>query len=156
MAAPETRHFRLDELCALAELPPRTVRYYIQLGLVDRPIGETRAAYYTGEHLAQLLQIRKWTQAGLSLERIRELLLGAPPEVPPKPRGAGTVEVWSHLVVAEGVELMVDPSRAGLGPEQVRALFAGVGGVMQRIHHDTDTNSNMNRDKHRKGKERSQ
>lgn len=155
MAAPDTRHFRFDELCALAELPPRTVRYYIQLGLVDRPIGETRAAYYTGEHLAQLLQIRKWTQAGLSLERIRELLQGAPPEVPARPRGAGTVEVWSHLVVDDGVELMVDPSRAGLGPEQVRALFAGVGEVMQRIRHDADTNRNTHPNKHRKGKERS-
>lgn len=154
MATPDTRRFRFDELCALTELPPRTVRYYIQLGLVDRPIGETRAAYYTGEHVGQLLQIRKWTQAGLSLERIRELLQGEPPEVPARSRGAGTVEVWSHLVVADGVELMVDPARAGLGPEQVRALFAGVGELMQRIRHGTETNRDTNRDKHRKGKER--
>ncbi len=146
MPTADTRRFRFDELCALAELPPRTVRYYVQLGLVDRPIGETRAAYYTGEHLGQLLQIRKWSQAGVSLERIRELLQGAPPEVPARPRGAGSVEVWSHLVVAEGVELMVDPARAGLGPEQVRALFAGVGELMNRIRDRNKT--------HRKGEER--
>lgn len=133
MPTPDARRFRLDELCALADLPPRTLRYYMQLGLVDRPIGETRAAYYTGEHLDQLLQVRKWTQAGVSLERIRELLHGEPPEVPPKPRGPGTVEVWSHLVVADGVELAVEPGRAGLGLEQVRELFAGVGELMKRI-----------------------
>ena len=49
------RTYTLDELCTLAELPKRTVRYYIQLGLVDRPIGETRAAHYTSRQLEQLL-----------------------------------------------------------------------------------------------------
>lgn len=116
-----------DQLCVLAELPRRTVRYYIQLGLVDRPIGETRAAYYTDQHLQQLLTIRKWTDAGLSLERVRELLEGADPAVPPpRPRKAGSVEVTSHLIVADGVELVVEPGRAGLKPEQVRKLFRAV------------------------------
>jgi DNA-binding transcriptional MerR regulator len=63
----------LDELCILAGVPPRTVRYYIQLGLVDRPDGETRAARYTARHLGQLQQIRRWTDEGLSLERVREI-----------------------------------------------------------------------------------
>ena len=61
----------LADLCVLADLPPRTVRYYVQIGLVDRPEGETRAARYGARHLEQLLQIRKWTAAGVSLERIR-------------------------------------------------------------------------------------
>lgn len=117
----------LDQLCILAELPRRTVRYYIQLGLVDRPIGETRAAYYTDQHLQQLLTIRKWTDAGLSLERIRQLLEGADPAVPPPaPRKPGSVEVMSHLIVADGVELVIEPGRAGLKPEEVRKLFKSV------------------------------
>lgn len=124
-AAP--RQLSLDQLCALVELPRRTVRYYIQLGLVERPIGETRAAYYTDRHIEQLLTIRKWTDAGLSLERVRELLEGVDPEVPPpRPRKPGSVEVMSHLVVADGVELVIEPARAGLRPEQVRALFKAV------------------------------
>jgi DNA-binding transcriptional MerR regulator len=125
-ASPTDRSFSLDELAALADLPRRTVRYYIQLGLVDRPVGETRAAHYTTWHVEQLLAIRKWTQAGVSLERIRELLSGEVPPVPPRPRGAGSVEVWSHLVLADSVELMLEPGRAGLSPTQVRAFFRGV------------------------------
>ena len=31
--------YSFDALCTLVELPARTVRYYIQLGLVDRPDG---------------------------------------------------------------------------------------------------------------------
>ena len=126
-SADTARSLSLDQLCILAELPRRTVRYYIQIGLVDRPIGETRAAYYTDSHLQQLLTIRKWTDAGLSLERIRELLEGADPAVPPpRPRKAGSVEVMSHLIVADGVELVIEPGRAGLKPEEVRSLFKQV------------------------------
>jgi DNA-binding transcriptional MerR regulator len=132
-APPETRAFTLDELATLADLPRRTVRYYIQLGLVDRPIGETRAAHYLSSHLEQLLQIRKWTAAGVSLERIRELLSGEPPPVPQRPRGAGSVEVWSHLVVTDGVELTLEPSRAGLAPEEVREFFRGVLALYENI-----------------------
>ena len=128
-----TRTYSLDELCTLAELPRRTVRYYIQMGLLDRPLGETRAARYTGRHLEQLLQVRKWADAGVSLERIRELLHGAPPPVPPRPRGSGTVEVWSHLVVADGIEITLEPGRAGLTPEQARAFFKGVLALHQNI-----------------------
>lgn len=118
--------FSLDELCALAELPKRTVRYYIQIGLLARPEGEKRGAHYLASHLEQLLRIRKFTQSGISLERIREVLSGEPSPVPPRPRGAGTVEVWSHLVVADGLEITIEPGRAGLSAEQVRQLFRAV------------------------------
>jgi DNA-binding transcriptional MerR regulator len=131
--SPASRTFTLDELCTLVDLPKRTVRYYIQLGLVDRPEGETRAARYFPRHVEQLLQVRKWTDAGVSLERIRELLSGEVPPVPPRPRSPGTVEVWSHLVVADGVELALEPTRAGLSPEAARALFTGVLALYQDI-----------------------
>lgn len=123
----DPKTFSLDEVAALAELPRRTVRYYIQSGLIDRPEGVGKGAYYTRRHVEQLLSVRKWQLAGLSLERIGELLR-KPDDglVPPAPRRAGTVEVWSHLVVAEGVELTLEPGRAGLTPEQVRAFFRAV------------------------------
>jgi DNA-binding transcriptional MerR regulator len=121
------KRFTLDEIAALAELPRRTVRYYIQIGLVDRPHGVGKGAYYTQHHVEQLLLIRKWQLAGLSLERIGELLKNqAAGPLPPAPRRPGTVEVWSHLVVADGVELALEPGRAGLTPEQVRAFFRAV------------------------------
>ena len=111
------------------------MRYYIQQGLVDRPIGEKRAAYYTASHLEQLLTIRKWQNAGLSLDRIREILAGpdAGTLPPARPRGAGTVEVWSHLVVADGLEVTLEPGRAGLSPEEVRAFFRGARSLYEHI-----------------------
>ena len=118
--------YPLAELCVLADLPPRTVRYYVQIGLVDRPQGETRAARYGSTHLEQLLLIKKWTAAGVSLERIRELLHGGQPPVPPRERAIGSVSVCSHLSVADGIEVVIDPQRAGLSPEAVRQFIKGV------------------------------
>lgn len=135
MDVPE-RRFTLDELAALATLPKRTVRYYIQLGLVSRPIGETRAASYAREHLEQLFAIQKWQKAGVSLERIAELLSGEADRAalpPPRPRSAGTVEVWSHVVLADGVELHIEPGRAGLSPEQLRELAKRVANAFESI-----------------------
>lgn len=133
------RIFTLDELCELVSLPKRTVRYYIQIGLVDRPSGETRAARYVASHLEQLIQVRKWTEAGLALDRIRELMASPEGEMPPaRRRGAGSVEVWSHLVVAEGVELMLEPGRAGLSPQEVRRLYREVLSVYARLRESND------------------
>lgn len=138
MAAPNSPELSLDELSTLANLPRRTVRYYIQRGLVDRPIGETRGAHYTQRHLQQLLQIRKWTEAGLSLEAVRELLDDDGTERPlPRPK-PGTVTVRSHLAVAPGIELVVEPGEAGLPPEAVRQLFEAVRAVHEQIVAGTD------------------
>ena len=125
--------YQLSELCALADLPIRTVRYYVQQGLVDRPEGETRAARYGQKHLDQLLLIKKWTAAGLSLERIRELLAGEDAAVPERSKRRGTIEVVSRLHIADGVELVINPSRAGLIPEQVRELSRGVMALFDAI-----------------------
>lgn len=118
--------YTLSELCVLADLPVRTVRYYVQNGLVDKPEGETRAARYGARQLEQVLQIKKWTAAGVSLDRIRELLHGEEAPVPARIRKPGAVEVWSHLYVSDGLEVVIEPGRAQMSPEQVRVFTRGV------------------------------
>lgn len=131
--APARERFSIDELSTLAGVTPRTVRYYIAEGLVDRPVGEKRGAHYVRRHLEQLLLIRRWTSAGLSLERVRELLSGAPEDpVPRRPR-PGSVEVWSRVAVADGLEIHVEPGRADLTPEQVRRFVRGVSALYRQV-----------------------
>jgi len=112
------------------------VRYYVQIGLVDRPEGETRAARYGTAQLNQLLLIKKWTAAGLSLERIRDLLHGEQAPVPARARAIGSVEVRSHLMIAEGIELVIEPGRAGLSPAQVRSFIKDVMAAFAQISGD--------------------
>ena len=135
----DQQNFTLDEIAALAELPRRTVRYYIQTGLIDRPQGVGKGAFYTQHHIEQLVLVRKWQLAGLSLDKIGDVLKQqASGPLPPTPRRSGTVEVWSHLVVAEGVEVNLEPGRAGLSPEQVRAFFRGVTRLYQQVQESED------------------
>jgi DNA-binding transcriptional MerR regulator len=135
-----SQSFSLDELCALTDLSKRTVRYYVQLGLVNRPEGETRAAKYSPQHLEQLLLIKKWTAAGVSLDRIRELLQGGPAPVPDRGRRPGSLEVCSHLHVAEGIELVIEPTRAGLSPEQLRSFVRSVLQAYEALQNNPDNN----------------
>ena len=53
--------------------------------------------------------------------------------VPERSKRRGTIEVVSRLHIADGVELVIEPSRAGLTPEQVRELSRGVMALFDAI-----------------------
>jgi DNA-binding transcriptional MerR regulator len=129
----ESQTFSLDELCTLTDFSKRTVRYYMQLGLVDRPIGETRSAHYTSSHLDQLLRVKQLTGAGVSLERIREVMAGGDTPVPTRQRRPGSIEVRSHLFVAPGLEIQISPEEAGMTPEQVRTFVREVMQAAEKV-----------------------
>lgn len=136
----------LQQLSDQAQVPVRTVRYYIQKGLLPGPEGEKRGAFYTEGHLAELIRIRTWQGAGLSLDAIAGLLQAGsqPPLAPARP---GVVEVRSHLTIADGLELVVAPDRAGLTQAQLRTLFRRVQELYeecagQQIAREQDRDSN--------------
>jgi len=139
----KSQRFTLDAICALVEMNKRKVRFYIQKELMDRPEGIGKGAFYTHKHLEQLLSIRKWKDAGLTLDRIQEILGGEKntyhsnkPIPPPLLKKRGSVEVWSHLHVDEGFELHIEPSRAGLSPDQVRILFREVMNLYRKMREE--------------------
>ena len=126
--------YTVDDLTQLTDLPKRTIRYYLQLGLVDRPVGETRAAHYLPSHLEQLLRVKKLADARVPLERIRKVMDGEA-EGPPlaDTRTPGSLEVKTHLYVQPGVEIQISPEQSGLSPEQIRALLKEVMAATQRV-----------------------
>ena len=128
-----SKTFSLDELCTLTDLPKRTVRYYMQMGLVDRPIGETRAAHYLTAHLDQLLKVKQLSDAGISLERIADIQNGEELPIPTKPRKPGDIQVKSQVHIAPGIELQISPEEANMSPEQIRALVKAVMKTIQEI-----------------------
>lgn len=132
--------YGFEELCNLVELPSRRVRYYIQMGLVDRPDGQNKGARYAARHVEQLLSVKKWQAAGLALERIRELLHGDASELPPKSRTPGSVEIWSRLTVAPGIELNVEAGASGLSPEELRSFFRRVSAAYQETKNERKGN----------------
>jgi Ca-activated chloride channel family protein len=75
----------IGELADQAGVTPRTIRYYVELGLLPPPSGPGPKAEYSDEHLKRLLFIKGLQIRRLSLEEIRAYLKeedGAPLDMP--------------------------------------------------------------------------
>jgi DNA-binding transcriptional MerR regulator len=130
----------------------RAVRYYIGLGLVDRPLGyRGNAALYGPRHLLQLLAIKALQAQGAGLPEVQRRLLGRddqelrgllpplrrPVPPPPSPPTATAIDArWQlELELAPGVRLQVDAAALpNLDPDQLaealrRALVAALKNV---------------------------
>jgi DNA-binding transcriptional MerR regulator len=84
--------YSLPDLCGLADVTPRTVRYYISQGLLRSPGTSGPGARYDDGHLARLRLIRRLQREHLPLAEIRARLAAltddeaiAQVEGPPEP-----------------------------------------------------------------------
>jgi Ca-activated chloride channel family protein len=64
-------NYKLDELAAAAGVSPRTVRYYVQRGLLPAPAFRGRDTAYSGEHLLRLRAIKRLQESFLPLDAIQ-------------------------------------------------------------------------------------
>lgn len=109
----DEQRFSIGELADAGGVSRRTVRFYVQRGLIAAPLGVGRGAYYDAGHLAQLLAVKRRQEAGEPLGAIAD---SEAPEPLPLPE----TESWSRRVIVSGVELHV---RAGaLTPAQELAF----------------------------------
>ncbi|WP_437555360.1 helix-turn-helix domain-containing protein [Sorangium sp. So ce367] len=128
--------YKLDELAGEAGVAPRTVRYYVQRGLLPAPEFRGKDTSYGREHLARLRAIKVLQQAHLPLEEIQARLAGAgldeieriaagappralearcagPEEAAAAPRASSPPAAaprgarWERVELADGVELHV-------------------------------------------------
>lgn len=98
----EQKRYTINELCELSGYSRRTIRYYIQEGLVDPPAGRGRGGFYFDSHLKRLQEIKALQERGLKLGVIQGLL----------GRGGDKGlrymrELWVRYPVGAGVEIHV-------------------------------------------------
>ena len=91
----------MTELVDASGISDRTIRYYIEQGLLQHARGRGRSSYYTTEHLERLTRIADLRSRGLSLAEIQEAL--APPAVTP----VAASEVWERRVLHPTLEVAV-------------------------------------------------
>jgi DNA-binding transcriptional MerR regulator len=133
------RCYGIAELAELGGVTRRTVRYYVQRGLLPTPLGTGRGLHYTQEHLERLVHIRQLQEAGVPLAEIAARLSGTPqtpvhaPAALPAPgtslRALNTHVLpeggtWIRYGLADGVELHVRADVASLQPSQLAHLVA--------------------------------
>jgi DNA-binding transcriptional MerR regulator len=101
--------YNADELADLGGVTRRTVRYYVQEGLIPPPLGVGRGRHYGPAHLARLLEVKAQQEAGLSLDEIRARRTPEPGGRRPEPRLPQPLprSTWRRLSLAPGVELHV-------------------------------------------------
>ncbi len=106
----EPRRYNIDELADLGGVSRRTVRFYIQEGLLPAPLGVGRGSHYDRSHLERLLDVRAEQEAGRSLDDIRASRRPASGR-PGHAAAAAALSIprsaWRRLELAPGVELHV-------------------------------------------------
>lgn len=130
--------YSIDELSARTDVPVRTIRYYIQRGLVPRPLGEKKGSYYEQAHLDTLLQIRQWIGAGLSLDRVSSLLHG---NQEASHETAITVPIEAPLPsrqlqafnLGKGIELSFDEFHCQLAEDQRHELVLAIASLIKNM-----------------------
>jgi len=105
----EQGRFSVDELADLGGVSRRTVRYYVQEGLLPTPLGVGRGKHYDQSHLDCLLRVKAEQEAGRSLDDIRAGRTSAYGRSEPvaRPRPPLPRSTWRRLELAPGVELHV-------------------------------------------------
>ena len=123
-----TARYAIGDLARLAGVSRRTVRYYVQEGLIPPPLGVGRGNHYGPEHLDRILSVKAMQEAGKTLGEIRDtraderVALAAEPPAgvqPPVERA-----LWRRLTLAPGVELHVDSNVRLPPPGRLQELAA--------------------------------
>ena len=68
------KSYSISELAALGGVSPRTVRYYVQLGVLPPPAGRGLGGRYGPQHLERLLKVRELQREGVHLEQMAAFL----------------------------------------------------------------------------------
>ena len=69
-----TEELLIHELAARAGISVRTIRYYIEEGLLPQPSYQGKYSYYTLNYLDRLELIRRLKESYLPLREIREIM----------------------------------------------------------------------------------
>ena len=101
----ETKQYTIEDLCELTGFSRRTIRYYVQEGLIEPPAGRGRGGFYFDSHLEKLLKIKSLQDRGMRLSAILPVLKQR--DLPGPPQEIVAREVWVKYPIAEGVEIHI-------------------------------------------------
>jgi DNA-binding transcriptional MerR regulator len=121
--------YAVGDLADLGGVSRRTVRYYVQEGLLPTPHGVGRGNHYGPEHLERLLKVKTLQEAGRTLDEIRRTLSSKSRTRDTAPDAAQAEAlpdrtVWRRLALAPGVEINVSAAVRLPSPGRLAELAA--------------------------------
>jgi DNA-binding transcriptional MerR regulator len=125
-----SKTYAMHELQGLAGVQPRTLRYWMKLKVLAKPVGRGRGARYTDGHVLRARVIRQLRTQGLSLRAIRaridalneEQLTALLPKLRPNavtgegipsppPAPSYPFVSWEVVTLIDGLVLLVNTSK---------------------------------------------
>ncbi|MDB4444045.1 MerR family transcriptional regulator [bacterium] len=97
------KRYTIEELQELTGYSRRTIRYYVQEGLIDPPAGRGRGGFYFDSHLKRLLHIKSLQEQGLKLSDILEYFRQGNEPVQTYQR-----EIWIKYPLKPGIEIHIN------------------------------------------------
>jgi DNA-binding transcriptional MerR regulator len=114
----ETRKYTIDELTEITGFTRRTIRYYVNEGLIEAPAGRGRGGFYYDSHVKRLSQIRELQEKGMSISAIASLPQKETAAIVTYPRN-----IMIRYEIVPGVELNISREMEMNEPKKIREII---------------------------------
>ncbi len=114
----ETKKHTIEELTEITGFTRRTIRYYVQEGILEPPAGRGRGGFYYDSHVKRLLQIKALQEKGIGISAIASLQKEETSDVVTYPRN-----IMIRYEIIPGVELNVSREMEMNEPRKIREII---------------------------------
>ena len=125
------KKYTIEELSELTGFTRRTIRYYIQEGLLDPPAGRGRGGFYYDSHLNKLMHIKALQGEGLRLAAITQLLGSEQSD-----HKQHAAQVWTKYEIAQGIEINVLNDKENISVSKINKILNTVKEILKENDDD--------------------
>lgn len=114
----KNKKYTIEELGEMTGYTRRTIRYYVQEGLIDPPAGRGRGGFYYDSHVQQLLQIKSFQEKGIGITAMVSLMKkeAVEPVLPSR-------EVMIRYQIVPGIEVNISREMEIKEPKKVLEII---------------------------------
>ena len=127
----KTKTYTIKQLAELTGYSRRTIRYYIQQGLLEPPAGRGRGGFYFDSHLHKLNEIRVQQEKGLRLAAIQELARPDKESYPAPDR-----DVWIKYTIVPGIEFHIQRNLEEHEGRRILEIIRMIKSLLKGEHND--------------------
>lgn len=130
------KRYSIGEVAEITGVSRRTIRFYVQQGLLEPPCGAGRGHFYTDDHIRRLGEILKLQEAGLALREISSRLsegggdAGLREDAVPFP----AAEPWLRFLVVPGCEVHLQTGLCRMTQSRFERLQQAVRSIFPELN----------------------
>lgn len=129
------KRYSIGEVAEVTGVPRRTIRFYVQQGLLAPPCGAGRGHFYTDEHVKRLAEIRTLQEGGLALRNIAARLSEGKRNAAVRDDTVpfSAAEPWMRFLVAPGCEIHLQTGVCRMTPSRYERLQSSIRSIFPEL-----------------------